>query len=155
MTDLFLTHEGDLALTPIGDLQRARGLAEILQTIAIRLKTRQGTFPLRPELGHVLDELVGEFLTEGALRRGEQLIYRALSGSLVLSSIPLEVRGAPVNEAQAIFVVSFPFDGVPRLFTIPFDFQHGALVARTAAVGDPSVGGQLSVPAIGIDPLES
>ena len=154
MTDLFLSHEGDLVLDMNGDLQTATDLAEQLQAIALRIKTPQGSFSTVPSLGNVLDSLVGEFMTEALLQQGEQLLYDALSDSLLLSTVYFVVHGAPITPSQALFVIYLQSAQGRGLFSIPFDFQHGILASRIAGtITDPVSGATVTIPAIGVDPL--
>ena len=137
--DLYLTHEGDIGLSVTGDLQSTTGIGEILQSIAISMKTRLGQFRLRRDLGNSLGQLVGQFLTADTLSLGEKLIIQALSGNQLFSSVSIGVRGIPINDTQALFVISVTNSGGQyATYTIPFDFQHGILKPRTSPV--PSVG---------------
>ena len=133
--DLFMTHEGDLALnSQTGDLHTTAGIGEVLQSIALRLKTRRGQYRFRQMLGNQLDVLVGQFLTTDALRQGEHLIYQALTDSPLFASCSIEVQGAPISNSQVLFVISVSHSGQHALYTVPFDFQHGMLAPRNLTV---------------------
>jgi len=129
-----MTHEGDLALSSTGDLQTTNGIGEILQSITLRMKTNISQYRLRQTLGNSLTSLVGQFLTQDTLRSGENLIYAALSGDKLLSSVSVEVRGIPINKTQAVFIISVTGSDIHGLYSIPFDFQHGIVEPRSNTV---------------------
>lgn len=134
MTDLFLTHEGDIRLTTDGTLSLAESNDDLLQSVAYRMKTRPGQDKLVPQLGNLLHTLVGTLLTPETLRRGEALIHRALSGSRATLYATVNVRGVPINATEALFLIGVaPYDGGRgALYKIPFDFQRGIVKLREA-----------------------
>ena len=154
MTDLFLTHEGDITFSVNNNLQLTTGLGESLQVMALRLKTMLGSYQLRPAIGNALQTLVGQFLTPETLHDGEQLIFSALSGSQQLANAYIDVQGAAVNATQAVFIIYFNSPTGSSLYNIPFDFEHGLIESRVAMTIDPGSGTAIAIPAIGVDPLE-
>ena len=132
--ELFLTHEGDLMVTD-DDLQLVTGIAEILQGIAIRLKTTPGGFLYHTSLGCALDQLIGALLTPATLKEGERLLTVALNDSPLLLGVTLEVRGIPVSRAQALFIVAVNnLREGERLYLVPFDYEHGAVGYRDQSI---------------------
>jgi hypothetical protein len=54
--DLLLTNNGDIALTPGGDIRRATGFTNLSQAAKIKLLTRQGSMLHRPNFGNPLQD---------------------------------------------------------------------------------------------------
>ena len=132
--DLFLTHEGDLALDlDTNDIQTVSGTYEQLQEIAFRLKTKRGSLEYDPSIGNSLHQLVGTLLTPESLAYGERLIYDALSDASSMTAIPVVVRGIPINNHDALFVITLSLPtGRDKIFMVPFNYEYGAIGSRSA-----------------------
>lgn len=127
--DLFLTHEGDLALTTLSELQTTLSTrGEQLQAVGIRVKTKLGYSQLRPLLGSRLDQLVGALLTKETLAMGEKYLQEALANSPLLTTVDVSVRGVPVGTNTALFLIML--NGGETRYLIPFDFTRGIVEPR-------------------------
>lgn len=155
MADLFLTHEGDISISDSGGLHVVTGILEAMQTVGLVMKTKQGTFRARQFLGNNLDVLIGELMTRETLKLAEKIIYNALSGYYTFLDTDIEVRSSPVNSTQAIFVIFIENAVHNKLYTIPFDFEHGILEKRSEEYAEtPNMINVVEIPEIGTDPEE-
>ena len=131
--DIFLTHEGDLLRDTTGnDFEYVFDDDEVLQDIAIRIKSYPGDFAYFQDIGCELSTLVGQLMTPDTLLQGESLIYQALNSSPLLVDKQVTVRGIPVATNEALFVIAIQDTAIEeQLFLIPFDFERGMLRPRS------------------------
>lgn len=98
MGDLYLTEEGDLAVSNHGDL----GLTEtpwrhFSQQAYIRIMTQIGDFVVYPTLGADLETMIGMPQSQSTAEYGKSLILNALTRDGVLSSFPIEIVAIPTT----------------------------------------------------------
>lgn len=77
-TDLALDSNGDLILTPQGDVQTVSEIDNIKQAVRIRLQTIPDSYLFGDDLGSDLGETVDEALTPQAIKLIEQYAMNAL-----------------------------------------------------------------------------
>jgi len=100
--DLYFTEEGDLTLSPSGDLATANTpWRDDVQQAYIRVMTDEGDYLLYPELGASLSLLYGLPQSADTGAYGEELISAALNREGRFAGKPFVVKAVPVGP-QAI-----------------------------------------------------
>jgi len=133
MSELFLTHSGDLVFED-RDFKTVDYLDEAIQSVAYRLKTAFSE-------NNLLENIIGEFMTRDTIGTIQKELSRIITtDNITLARFPVEVRGFPINTSEAIFVVALGYEENEILFTIPFDFNRGILnVIEPEAVGNQTL----------------
>lgn len=104
--DLYLSEDGDLKLSPHGDLaMTTRMWRNHAQQAYIRLMTEVGDFLLYPGLGADLHTLYGLPQSKETGNKGKQLIQQALAREGVFSGTPFSVDAVPVSQQTIRFDV--------------------------------------------------
>lgn len=102
MPDLYLTEDGDLAISHSGDFEVTDSpWRELSQQAYISILTAKGDFLLYPQIGAELEKLIGMPQSAATGEYGKQLIADALRRNPRFISLPLNIKAVPVS-AQAI-----------------------------------------------------
>lgn len=105
--DLHFTDEGNLAVSPSGDLAMTETpWRDDLQQAYIRVMTEQGDYLLYEDLGASLSELHGLPQSPDTGKYGEDLITAALNREGRFTGRPFTVRGVPTGHQSIRFDVS-------------------------------------------------
>jgi len=107
MADLYFTEEGNLGISPSGDLAMTdTPWRDDLQQAYIRVMTDQGDYLLYPNLGASLSELYGmpQSVSTGAY--GEDLITSALNREGRFVGKPFNVKAVPTGPQSIRFDIS-------------------------------------------------
>jgi len=100
--DLYFTEEGDLTLSPSGDLATSNTpWRDDVQQAYIRVMTDEGDYLLYPELGASLSLLYGLPQSADTGAYGEELVSAALNREGRFAGKPFVVKAVPVGP-QAI-----------------------------------------------------
>lgn len=105
MSDFYFTEEGDIAVSPHGDITVAETWRDDMQQAYIRVMTEQGDFLLYPTLGASLSRLYGLPQTPETGAYGEQLIAEALNREGVFAGRSYRVKAIPTGHQTVRFDV--------------------------------------------------
>lgn len=107
MSDLYFTEEGDLTISPSGDLAMTQTeFRDDAQQAYIRVLTDQGDYLLYPEMGASLSELIGEPQAPRTGKKGEEMISSALNREGRFDGKPFTVKGVPTGPQSIRFDVN-------------------------------------------------
>jgi phage baseplate assembly protein W len=106
MPDMYLTEQGDLALSPSGDFAITDSpWRELSQHAYISILTPRGDFLLYPQIGSELERLIGMPQAPGTGEFGKQLIADALRKMPRFASLPLDIKAVPTSPQSIRFDV--------------------------------------------------
>ena len=103
--DLALSADGDLVLSAYGDLATVSGLQVLQQEILFRIRTRLGDDLYQPQMGTLLDTLIGRPNAQETADAGVAMITSALVHDGLLSTIALEVLAYPKAATVIAFIL--------------------------------------------------
>lgn len=105
--DLYFTQEGDVAISPSGDLAVTEGpWRDTIQQAYIRILTDQGDFIPYPTLGASLSDLYGMPQSPETGKYGEELIKSALDREGRFVGSPFFVKAVPTGPQSIRFDIS-------------------------------------------------
>ena len=106
MADLYLTEDGDLVLSPSGDLALTdTPWRELAQHAYISILTPKGDFLLYQNIGSDLEKLIGLPQAPSTGEYGMQLIADALKRTPRFNSLPVDIKAIPTGPQSIRFDV--------------------------------------------------
>lgn len=104
MPDLYMTEDGDLAISPAGDFAVTdTPWRDLSQQAYISILTARGDFLLYPQIGCELEKLLGMPQAPSTGEYGKQLIADSLSRMPKFNSLPLDIRAIPTSPQSIRF----------------------------------------------------
>ncbi len=106
MTDLYFTENGDIRISPHGDLALTNSVYRHLgQQAHIRIMTDTGDYTLYPRLGSSLSKLYGMPQSQATGEYGVSLIKEALSREGIFAGQNVSVKAFPTGPQSIRFDV--------------------------------------------------
>ncbi len=98
MADLYLTEDGDLAISPTGDLAVTKDAwRDYSQQAYITIMTEPSDFTMYPTMGVNLEALIGMPQSQETGEYGARLIREALERNPRLRTVPVTVKPVPTG----------------------------------------------------------
>lgn len=98
-----MTEDGDMIITPTGDLYTVTGIDCLRQQIEARLKTDLGDYLPHPRLGNTLRNLIGKRNTRQTAEEGRLSIINCLTYGGLINPADLSVTAIPVDERNILY----------------------------------------------------
>lgn len=126
-TDLKLTADGDLVLSPTGDLETVDRLGYQVQQTICRVKSVTVDW-LYDHIGADLEDLLGWENTRETADELKRRITDALTHSDFLTPSDIYIEVVPVDRAKlvAFLFINSPYAAEPQGFQIDLDLNAGA-----------------------------
>lgn len=134
MVDLKITDDGELVLSPAGDLAITYGDEQIAQEVVFRLKTTLGDWTLSPTVGASLEEFIGQPNTPLVLAAIEQRINNTLTSDNLL--IFPDINAVSISENEVFILIEFgSLEDDDRIITVQsaLDLRKGLVFARVGS----------------------
>ena len=125
-SDISLSAEGDLAISPTGDLYVMRGIGSLRQGIESRLKTDLGDLFTHPKFGNKLKDLVCKRNTKQTAEQGRQSIISCLTYDGFIDPGDLSVVAIPVSITDILYHIEVSNGSyVVYKFDLVCDLENG------------------------------
>ena len=125
-SDIYLTADGDLTISPTGDLYVASGVSALRQGIETRLKTELGDLFMHPGFGNNLKEMIGKRNTRKVAEEGKRAIINCLTYGGFIDPGDLSVAAIPTDENTILYHVEvFTENYVVYKFDLICDLENG------------------------------
>jgi hypothetical protein len=136
MTDLYIDHTGDIAVSPSGDLALTLTTwRNDVQQAYVRLMTDEGDFLLYPELGATLSKLWGMPQSPATGQYGSALIASALDREGRFIGKKIQINPVPTGQQSIRFDV-FITSGSREQVRLSVEQSLGAGVSGDYDIGD-------------------
>lgn len=127
LRDVAIDDDGDLSISPNGDLLVVLDEDCVSQACAFRLKTTKGDWLLEPNCGASLELLIGEPNSPETGALMEAMIDEALTHDGFLRGEIDLIKAVPINKNEIMGVVNINWGSVSIMKTVNVDLVEGIL----------------------------
>lgn len=111
-----MTEEGDLAVSPSGDLALTENTwRDLSQQAYISILTPRGDFVIYPQIGSTLEDLIGMPQSPETGEYGKQLIINALQRIQRFNGMPIDIKAIPTGYQSIRFDIYITSGGITDL----------------------------------------